>query len=162
MVRDYYWYYSYCFFFAIQYYILVDFRCETSLDDIVVEKRHELRRNHHRIIDLEVANNNHASKMNYDDIQISSRLSPNNSSKIHQECIYLNPLANNIYVPSSPPPIIPPKMGVKYIEPSKANSSLSPSITDTENNNAIPLVSSLNLESSPDSAKFTVVQEGSW
>lgn len=141
----------------------MDFRCETSLDDIVVEKRHELRRNHQRIVGSEITtNSNHPAKITYEDLQISSRLSPNISSKIQPECIYLNPLANNLYVPSSPPPIIPPKLNVKYIDTSKSNSSsLSPNITDAENN-TIPLVNSLKLDSSPDSAKFTVVQEGSW
>lgn len=92
----------------------------------------------------------------HDENQMFLRLSPS-ITKIKPECIYLNPLANNHYVPSSPPPIIPPKSTVRHIQPVL---SASPIHVDVENN-VIPTVAALQIDS-PDSSKFTVVQEGSW
>jgi hypothetical protein len=73
------------------------------------------------------------------------------SLKLQQENIYLNPLANNITLTT--PPTIPPKSKLRHTESTK-------SITDSENN-VVPYISSLQIDS-PNSSKFTVIQEGSW
>lgn len=126
---------------------MISSRCETSLDDVAGETKYDNRKNR---MDYENSDSNGNKRIfdNYQPVQNANK----GSLKIQQENIYLNPLANNLNL--STPPVIPPKSKLRHTESTKSTT------TDSENN-VVPYISSLQLDS-PNSSKFEVIQQGSW